>query len=120
MTSITEGNVTVLQTEGDERDHPADVLLCSEIGAKLTKLYPGWAWKIEIPPGNDVVIVRNLDLDARGKFGFVMPKSGLGPDLHHVMLAGGELLERWKRRARGTDGSDIPSYIDALTAKPQT
>jgi len=120
MKLVEQDSVTVTQTEGDGRDKPADVLLCGEIGAKLTKLYPGWAWKVEIPPDNDVVIVRNLDLDGRGKFGFVMPKSGLGPALHHVMLAGGELLERWKRRACGTDGSDIPDFIDALTVKPQT
>lgn len=120
MKLTEQDGVTVHQTEGDARDHPADVILCGEVGAKLTQHYPGWAWKIEIPPNNGVVIVRNLDLDAKGKWGFVLPKDKLGPGLHHIMIAGGELLERWQQRARGTDGSDIPDFIDALTVKPQT
>lgn len=117
-----QDNVSVYHVEGDSRDEPADVLLCAQVGAKLTQLYPGWCWKVEIPPAphNAVVIIRNLDLDARGKWGFTVPKDRLDASMRLVMIGGGEMLERWQRRAAGTDGGDIPAPIDALILKPQT
>ena len=74
-----------------------DLSLAARTKAVLQRHYPGWAWRVQIPIGQGVIIVRNLDCDWKGKFGFVLHKDKVSRDLElKVMRAGGELLERYK------------------------
>jgi len=68
--------------------------LCSMIGRKLKKHYPGWAWYVECRRGTGVVVIKNMNI--HGEYGFVLHLCELAKDtdLKLPILAGGELLER--------------------------
>lgn len=79
---------------------PLDEDLAQSIRRKLYEHYPGWAWTVEIPPNQGVVIIRNLDADPRGRYGYLVKLARVycDPDLKSVMRAGGEFLERYRLR----------------------
>ncbi len=79
---------------------PLDRELGLKVLNKLHTAYPGWSWIVDVPPGQNVVIVRNATCDPRGRMGFVIYKDRLygDPQLLKVMRAGGEFLERYRMR----------------------
>lgn len=80
-----------------------DVLLGRQVLEKLHKHYPRWTWVIDIPPNQNVVLIRNLDCDPYGKMAYLLHKDKLAadPTLFKVMIAGGELLERYRMQREG-------------------
>jgi len=84
--------------EDSPRDRPQDRVLAAKIGRILSEVYEGWSWRVDIPPEQDAVIIRNLTCDPYGKMGFFNRKSEIdGPDLEiQVIRAGGDFLERYE------------------------
>ena len=94
-------------------DDGRDDSLIVQIQLALERHYPGWAWYVEVPPGQNIAVIKNLDLGSRGKpWGFVLHKSRIGHDMKLVMRAGGELLERYRQR-RGAVSVD--TLLDTRT-----
>lgn len=76
---------------------PKNLSACDEVLAKnvadtLNKHYPGHLWAVRIE--NSVVHVFNLALS--GRWGFVLHKAKIDPEMKVVMRAGGEILERYR------------------------
>ncbi len=73
--------------------------ICSLVGQELKRHYPGWEWYVECTLSTGLVAVRNLSLD--GDYGFYIPLMKLlnETDPKLVMLAGGEILERYNMHA---------------------
>lgn len=103
----------------DARDDPKDRVLAGQIGRLLWEHYPGWAWYVEIPPNQNVVIIRNLDCDPRGRMGMVRYKNGLSASMHEVVLAAGEFLERYRMRRGRIDEAELMNR-QMLFEKPDT
>lgn len=76
---------------------PRDIPLAKEILRTLLTCYPGWAWVVEIPAGQNIVKIKNLDACPRGSYGFMCHKDKLsgGSVTLSVMRAGGHFLERY-------------------------
>lgn len=85
--------------------HTGSPALANAVEATLFSHYPGWMWTVEIPSGQDVLIIRNLDLDPRGKWCMMRRVSQLDVGLHDVVIAAGEFLERAKKK-RGARRED--------------
>jgi len=79
--------------------------LGKDILRKLERHYPGWAWKVEFPPGGQsgVVIIRHLDCDPRGKMGMIIKLQLIAADPALVMVErlAGEFLERYRLKRLG-------------------
>lgn len=112
--------------EHDPEDSDVDKLLCGEIGAILRQHYGGWTWRIEVPPKQDIVIIRNQDLlSASGNKPWCMSihKSKLtgGNVRISVLRAAGEMLERYESM-RGHCGRFRPEDVAErrqLIARPE-
>ncbi len=96
---------------------PLDRRLAKDIQRTLFAHFPGYMWGIEIPPANDVVIIRNLDCDPTGSWGMMKRKSKLSPSMWEIVMAGGEFLERaglfrGARKSHETDGRNRLSNLD--------
>lgn len=89
---MVEPVVTVLRRAEDVYD---DERLCTAVGAVLWKHYPDWNWHVDVPPRQNIVIVRNTNLSQTKPWGFVLHKSRLSSDLREIVWAGGEILERY-------------------------
>lgn len=100
---------------------PLDKLLGRQVLEALHRHYPGWVWVVDIPPGQNVVLIRNHDCDPRGRMAYLLYKSGLyaDPTLMKVMRAGGELLERYRMLRRGFHPVQVEGRIMHLE-KPDT
>lgn len=87
-----------MQVKDDGGLHPLDRELGVRVLEVLHRHYPGWGWTVDVPSGQNVVVVRNLDCDPRGTYGILLKKDRLsGGDMStKVMLAGGEFLERYR------------------------
>lgn len=113
----------LLQTDGEVE--PWELTLGRDVIRVLDKHFPGWMWSVEFPstfankPG--MVVIRNTDCDPRGKMGFALPLTDLAsdPDMHCVMLAGGEFLERYRMRTRGYRPGDLDGRTMVLE-RPQS
>lgn len=72
----------------------------SAVGQVLQRHYNGWRWYVDCRAEAGIVTVRNLSL--HGDYGFVIPLRKLqhDVDLKTVVLAGGEILERYNQQAR--------------------
>jgi hypothetical protein len=106
---------------GDPDVAPIDRDIGRRILETLHRHYPGWAWIVDVPAGQNVAIVRNLDCDPRGKMGFVIYKTALYGDysMKSIVFAGGEFLERYKILCRGYS----PKMLEGrqmIFEKPQT
>lgn len=104
-------------------DDPKDQLLCGQIGRILTEHYPGWGWYVDIPPRQNMVIIRNLTCNPRGTYGMCIHKNKLntGKLRAEICKAAGAFLERYEAR-RGHYGRFTPSDVDPVRAifqKPQ-
>ena len=92
-----------------------DISLAARAKNVLTKHYPGWCWYVSVPPGQGVIIVRNLDLNPRGQYGFSLHKDRVSRDFEmKVMFAGGELLERWRAKRAAFNPQILEGRIMAL------
>lgn len=91
--------------EADSDVTPVDLELGRRVLEVLNEHYPGWVWLVDVPPKQNIVVVRNYDCDPRGKYGIVFHKDRLnGSDMRlKVMMAGGEFLERYKVVRAGYD-----------------
>ncbi len=99
---------------------PLDMPMLREMIHALTSNYPGWDWVVEAPPRQNVVIIRNLTCDPRGKMGMVIYKSKVARDSGlHATMAGGELLERYRQRRAAMELGQT-RYGDMLTATPDS
>lgn len=89
-----------MQIETDYDVLPSDEAMGRRVLEVLHSHYPQWSWIVDVPPNQNLVIVRNLDVDPRGKYGFAIHKGRMiaGDAASMVMLAGGEFLERWRVR----------------------
>ena len=107
----------VLNAEADT--HPLDRELGGRILRKLIDLYDGYDWRVEIPPGQNAVIVRNYTLNPRGQYGFFIRKDLVLSDspLLCIMRAGGEFLEQYEMRAAKLEEGSVPATI--LLAHPE-
>lgn len=113
--------------EDDPRDDPADRLLCGCIGAAVCRTFPDWEWRVEIlpAPNNRTIIVRNLTLDFRGKYGFAIDRNKLpaGRDETAFAVWGARcLLERYEhlKRHAGRLHPDDFTPQESLFLKPET
>lgn len=92
-----------MEFAADDDVSPLDAQLAKEVLTVLHTFYPGHAWIADVPPGQNILKIKNLDCDPRGRYGFVFHKTNLQMSnlTRTVMRAGGEFLERWKvERAR--------------------
>lgn len=106
-------STVVLEHYGEQK--AKDILLCHQVNAVLNKHYPGHPWLIGANHEAGTINVQLTYLDKHGKvgkmgnWGFLLhiAKVKTIPDLEKkVMLAGGELLERWQlARDKATDTS---------------
>lgn len=90
--------------------HPLDADLGKRALEKLYKDYPGWDWRVDVPPDQNALIVRNYTCDPTGKYGFFIRKTVLysDPSMRNIMRAGGEFLEQYRQRARAKDDARVP------------
>lgn len=115
-------NTSVYITDHPD-DDPKDQLLCGQIGRILTEHYPGWGWYVEIPPKQNMIIIRNLTCDPRGKMGMSIHKDKLNTGLlrKEICKAAGEFLEHYEYQ-KNHAGRFRPRDVDpvvAIFAKPQ-
>jgi hypothetical protein len=79
----------------------ADIGLAKRFAEVLDRHYPGHLWGVRVDSGQGIAVVFNLGLS--GRWGFMLKLRELtyeGEIAREVMLAGGELLERY-RLSRG-------------------
>ena len=75
---------------------------------RLDAAYPSFngLWRAEVDPVGGIVQVTNLLLS--GRWGFIMKINSIDSEGRKVVLAGGELLERYRvSRAKMVDLSDV-------------
>lgn len=70
-----------------------DHILAKNISEKLEEKYPGWLWAVNVQDG--VVTVKSMRLS--GNWGFVLHSDKIDNDYKMVVMAGGEILERFKQ-----------------------
>jgi len=71
-----------------------DQTLAKNVAETLEKKYPGWFWAVNVMDG--VVAVKSLRLS--GNWGFVIHADKIDNDYKLVVMAGGEILERFKQQ----------------------
>lgn len=85
------------KVEGATGKELADIELAKQIAAVLDKHYPGHMWAVNVDSAGGIATVKNLRLS--GNWGFVLKlvDTYSGSEFaRRVMLAGGELLERFR------------------------
>lgn len=80
-----------------ESPTPEEIQMAGYICEKLCGVYPGYPWAVSV---NALGGIATIQLDFTGKWGFVLHLKALEHDLDlkSVIMAGGELLERFKLR----------------------
>ena len=85
----------------------------------LTKAYPGHAWAVTCEGDKGIATVRNLGLS--GNWGFILKLSEMTSSSdweRRIVMAGGELLERFKLRRGAVDHDAVASLaMDPLGRK---
>ena len=71
-----------------------DNMLARNIAEKLEEKYPGWLWAVHVMDG--VVSVKSMRLS--GNWGFVLHTDKIDNDYKMVVMAGGEILERFRQK----------------------
>ena len=71
-----------------------DHVLAKNVAETLEKKYPGWFWAVNVMDG--VVTVKSLRLS--GNWGFVIHADKIDNDYRIVVMAGGEILERFRQK----------------------
>lgn len=80
-----------------------DEVMAKNIADALHKHYPGHLWAVRIE--ETVVHVFNLALS--GRWGFLLHKNRIDPEMKTVMRAGGEILERYRLRRGRMRADDL-------------
>ena len=70
-----------------------DHSLAKNIAEKLEDKYPGWFWAVHVMDG--IVGVKSMRLS--GNWGFVLHADKIDNDYKMVVMAGGEILERFRQ-----------------------
>lgn len=79
------------------------------IGDTLAMAYPGYDWFVEIKPG--AAVIKNLTVEGRWGFFLKLNHASASELRRRVILAGGEMLERYRlRRGRlnPTEVAEVP------------
>lgn len=118
LLSLTDAEVVVYD---HPEDKPADRLLCGQVGRILSETYPGWHWYVDIPPNQNILIVRNLTCDPRGTMGMVVHKNKMDANVRaDTIRAGGEFLERYRMRRGRIDRDSLAERGEMLFQSPET
>ncbi len=97
---------------------PSDWPLARDVRRVLETHYPGWDWGVEIPRGQNVIIVRNLTCNPNGKYGWLIHRDKLGAALSEVERGAGAFLERYRMRRAGFRPEETEGRIMQLE-KPE-
>ena len=101
---------------------PWELDLCTRALRSLERHYPGYDWRAE--SYGCAIMVRNSTFSHGNKpWGFFLHIGRLPPGgiEHAAKMAGGELLERWNRRATGINReAEIERGYSRYFEKPQT
>jgi hypothetical protein len=87
-----------------------DHTLAKNVAETLEKKYPGWFWAVNVMDG--VVTVKSLRLS--GNWGFVIHADKIDNDYRMVVMAGGEILERF-RQQRGKFNNTLYNDLEMST-----
>ena len=71
-----------------------DHTLAKNVAEKLEEKYPGWLWAVNVMDG--VLSVKSMRLS--GNWGFVLHTDKIDNDYKMVVMAGGEILERFRQK----------------------
>lgn len=101
---------------------PRDIPLGRDILHILHTVYPGWAWVVEIPRGQNIVNIRNLSACPRGTYGFRCHKDKLTAAslTRAIVMAGGEFLERFRMRRGAFREEEVKDRPKLIFEKPET
>lgn len=91
--------------------------LSDYFGEVLARTYPGYRWRVEPKVKSGIVDIRCEHTAARYGYTFNLRKHGI-PDRKAIVMAGGEILERFKlgRRAFSEDEyRSLPRWCGQLT-----
>jgi hypothetical protein len=99
-----------------------DLKLAQFVGDLLDKHYPGWLWAVEI--NDHGPLIRLLDAPVQGMCWYINPKdiNSNSPEwfTKHVMLGGGEFLERsGAKRGKKTESDQI-DVVEGVEVKLYT
>ncbi len=90
--------INTFDDSAENTDH--ERLLCAKVGKALSNSYSEWHWQIEVPPNQNLIIIRNLDLLSLDNKPFCMAahrdKVDNGDLEITVVLMAGEMLERYE------------------------
>lgn len=96
-----------------------DFNMAKEMSECLTAAYPGHAWAVTCEGEKGIATVRNLALS--GNWGFVMKLRNMSSSSDwkkQIIMAGGELLERFRLRRGAVDHDAVASLeMDPLGRK---
>ena len=87
-----------------------DHVLAKNVAETLEKNYPGWFWAVNVMDG--VVTVKSLRLS--GNWGFVIHADKIDNDYRIVVMAGGEILERFRQK-RGKFNNTLYNDLEMNT-----
>lgn len=84
-----------------------------EAGAALSRHFPKWAWYVEVPPGQGVLVIKNLDLNPKMSWGVVRHTRNLDmATMEREMCKGArQYLERYESM-RGHCGEFTPADVE--------
>lgn len=109
----------ILFNNGPEEDpqRAGEMRLAVEAVEVLLRHYPGHPWWVQVPPGQGVLVVKHPMLSSL--YGMVVHISALNgdPGMRRVVMAGGEILERWNQRAGGMIPEDIVQAMPVFNDK---
>ena len=87
-----------------------DHTLAKNVAETLEKKYPGWFWAVNVMDG--VVTVKSLRIS--GNWGFVIHADKIDNDYRMVVMAGGEILERFRQK-RGRFNNTLYNDLEMNT-----
>jgi hypothetical protein len=110
-----------MMVENDPRDTQADRDMAGRVGSALSFAYPGWCWKVEIPPNQQVIIVRCLTVNLRGNYGYSIHRHKVSDEIRACLIGAGALLERYEHQKKhpGKFRPDDVSEMAGMLVKPQ-
>lgn len=73
----------------------------ARVGESLRNAYPGFRWAVTVTGG--LARIRNLDLSGRWGFDIPMEKLNADPMMKEIIMAGGEILERYRLARQGAN-----------------
>lgn len=106
-------NDSVIKIDETAGIPPADYLKSVQIGELLNRHYPGYQWAVNCDHYQGVVRIRNMSLS--GNYGFTLKLSdqySASAFDHDVVMAGGEILERYKLDARAMNSKYDDLAVD--------